>query len=189
MVPPQDDDPAPLTGEALARQMAQAAVEAPDDTSDLDEGFLDFADHYREQFKATAPSGFGKSPLIEPELPPRFEDVSLCVDCRYCHVVTIPVNVRVPMGNTGQRAALGKIRRCLLGLKLSSDEGLEAIASMRKNAQIAPLAVECSHFSPWTDSELSEQQERRAQHIERMKLRREAEALRDADEQAPKETP
>lgn len=175
------DPSASVTGKAAALLQAQAeAKNQPDE--DFDEGFLDFASHYREQFKAGAPSGFGTSPLLEKETPPRFEDVSLCVDCRHCHSVTIPVNVRVPTGESGQRAALGKIRRCLLGLQLTSKDDPELLTSVRQNARMAPLAVDCTHFDPWTDDELTGRETRRMLHVERMRQRREAEAALDAED-------
>lgn len=184
----------PLKGEALAREMAQQQAQQaqpPTEAEDeIDEGFLDFAETYREAFKESAPSGFGKSGLVEEgKVPPRFEDVSLCMDCRHCHSVTVPVNVRIAVGETGQRMALGKIRRCLLGLKLESDDSPEMYAAVRKGAQMAPLAVECSHFNPWTSAELLDMEFRREQHVERMKKRREEQAALDETEaQANEET-
>lgn len=165
----KDDDP---KGEELALKMAKEAGKEQEEDLDLDDGFLDFAEKYRQEFKATVPTGgFGGT---TPEVPIRFEDVSLCVDCRFCHAVTIPVNIRIPVGETEQRAALGKIRRCLLGIKLPSDDGIESIASMRKSATPAPLAIDCSHFSPFTDDELADMEMRREQHRARQAARKEA---------------
>lgn len=178
----QDSKPkpvdAPLTGEAAARKMAEEQASSPSVDEEIEAGFLDFAEHYREEFKKSAPTGFSKPGLSTQgnAVPPRWEDVSLCVDCKHCHQVTMPVNVRVPVGETGQRAALGKVRRCLLGLKLPSDDGPEVLSQIRDNAKIAPLAVECSHFSPWTDDELAAMEERRSQHQERMRRRAEEHA-------------
>ncbi len=172
-------------GESAAREMAEAEVQSstaePAEDS-YESQFFDFAEEYREQFKAGAPSGFGKPKTDHVTAPTRFEDVSLCQDCKHCHQVTVPVNVRIPVSDTEQRNALGKIRRCLLGIKLPSDDGPEALISIRTNARLAPLAIDCSHFYPFTDEELQDMQIRRTQHEERMKRRREeAIALSELD--------
>lgn len=167
-------------GQGMVTDDTKTVLSGPTITDEIDEGFFD----YEEDLKTKWKSGFQPEARPEalrnmaaPEEPVRFDNVSVCNDCRYLFWNKIPVAIQVndERAPGGVRPLIATIRRCMLaGVRLPSDDptpgGVFKTQSLDKPKSLeAPIAVDCSHYDPLTDEELEKRARNRAVAKERRK--------------------
>lgn len=167
----------PEKNEALDAMIAKATGDGSNgDTDEIDDGYFDYAKGLKEKWKA------GFTPVADatrlrnlpvPDEPARFDDISICNDCRHLFYNKMPIPVQVQDSDApgGMRPMIATVRRCLVSsIRLPSDDPTPT-GMLKKMSEEAPIAVDCSHYDPLTDEELDKRVSNRAIARERRKAR------------------
>ena len=118
----------------------------------------DLKKKWRSDFKPK--SGPALRNAEEQAPPAEFDDVSICAQgpCKYLFWAKLPIPITVddPNAPGGRRYMTATVRRCLAGIiELPSDE-LTPAGMLKKSSDGAPIATDCSHWTPLTDDELED---------------------------------